>query len=188
MGETEAQAEIYEMARIAFERIVDDLGSVYIPQQEVGPAELTETKEQSVRFEGEDNDIAGNSADTLRFISRAHLVFGEQDLPCETGEIAYYVEEDEETETLVLYRSDRPQLEEPWEEGEGGVPLCEKLMAVNFTYYDAEGEEYESWDPFSTQGIPRLVSISLEFVSPSNPEASLKFATSVALPTNEATG
>jgi hypothetical protein len=55
------------------------------------------------------------------------------------------------------------------------------LASVKFSYLDAEGEETEDWDPSSADDIPKLVSIAIEFLNPSNPETPLKFATSVAL-------
>ena len=60
---------------------------------------------------------------------------------------------------------------------------------MGFKYYDAEGEESESWDPSSEEGtpqLPQLVSVSLEFINPSNPEIPLKFATRATLPVSEA--
>jgi prepilin-type N-terminal cleavage/methylation domain-containing protein len=186
VGETESQAEIYQMARIAFERIIEDLECYYVPQK-VGTTESTDA-EKSLEFAGEENEIQGRSADTLRFPSRAHLVFGDQGESWGIAEISYYVEEGSEGEGLVLYRSDRLHLEPTSEEDGGGLPLCERLLSVDFTYYDAEGEEYKSWDPSSEEeeGAPQLVSISLEFINPSDPEIPLKFATRATLPVSEA--
>ncbi|NVM57644.1 MAG: hypothetical protein HWN51_05950 [Desulfobacterales bacterium] len=73
-------------------------------------------------------------------------------------------------------------MEKAPEEGVGGLALCERLESVNFTCYDAKGEQYDSWDASSKEGIPQIVSVSLEFANPSDPEAPLKFVTSVALP------
>ena len=178
--ETESQAEIYQMARIAFERILEDLGSAFVHENKAaGPAT---SEDEALEFEGEDSEIEGNSADTLRFLSRSHLVLGEQDLPGGTAEISYYVGKDEDGEGLVLYRSDRPQTEVAAEEGGGGLPLCENLVSVDFTYYDAQGDEHDNWDPsLVEENIPRIVSFSLEFVNPSDSENPLKFASSVAL-------
>jgi general secretion pathway protein J len=187
VDETESQAEIYQMARIAFERMSEDLESLYIRQDAlaspVGPAEVDDAEAPS-EFKGELNELEGRSADTLRFLSRAHLVFGEQDLPSETAEITYYVEEDVEGESFILYRRDRLQVDEEPEESGGGLPLCEGLFSVSFRYYDDKGEENDSWDS-GEKGFPRIVSLSLEFVNPSDPEAPLKFATSVALPSSQ---
>ena len=183
---TESQAEIYQMARIALERLTEDLEAAYIPQEiasPTGPDGLGDTEKPS-GFEGLDDEVEGRSADTVRFFSRAHLVFSDQDLPCETAEISYHVEEDEEGETFTLYRGDKLQVEEEPEESDRGLPLCEALVSVGFQYYDDKGEEYDSWDS-TEKGFPRMVSFFLEFVNPSDPETPLKFATSVALPKRE---
>ncbi|MDY6986743.1 MAG: prepilin-type N-terminal cleavage/methylation domain-containing protein [Thermodesulfobacteriota bacterium] len=183
---TESQAEIYQMARIALERLTEDLEAAYIPQEiasPAGPDELGDT-EKPTGFEGVDDELAGRSADTMRFFSRAHLVFGDQDLPCETAEISYFVGEDDEGETFTLYRRDRLQVEEEAEESDRGLPLCEALVSVGFQYYDDKGEEYDTWDS-AEKGFPTMVSLSLEFVNPSDPETPLHFATSVALPKRE---
>jgi general secretion pathway protein J len=187
VGETESQAEIYQMAGIAFERIIEDLECCVDVRQKVGTTE-SEDAEKSLEFAGEENEIQGRSADTLRFLSRAHLVFGDQGDSWGIAEITYYVEEGSEGEGLVLYRSDRLHLEATSEEDGGGLPLCERLLSVDFTYYDAEGEEHESWDQSSEKGtpqLPQLVSISLEFLNPSDPDIPLKFATRATLPVSE---
>jgi general secretion pathway protein J len=185
--ETQSQAEVYQVARIALERITEDLESVYVSPATravlTGPLGL-EDEETLTGFEGEMNEIAGQRADSMRFFSRAHLVFGERDLPCGTAEIGYYVEEDEAGESLMLYRTDRLKVEEAPEEGTGGLLLCEGLASVGFTYIDAEGEEYEDWEG-SEKGVPRVVSVSLAFVNPSDVENPLRFVTSVALPLSE---
>jgi len=171
VSETEAQAEIYQMARVALERILEDLESFYLPKQ----SEISEAEEAEQPFE-----FANSS---LRFPSRARLVFGEEDQSWGTAEIRYYVEEGDGGEGLILYRRERPQWgeEEASEEGESGLPLCERLASVKFSYLDAEGEETEDWDPSSEDEIPKLVSVAIEFLHPSDPETPLKFATSVAL-------
>jgi len=139
VSETESQAEIYQMARVALERILEDLESFYLPQQ----SETSEAQEAEQPFEF--------ATSSLRFPSRAHLVFGEDDQSWGAAEISYYVEESNEGEGLILYRRERPQ----WGKGEAseeahvGLPLCEKLWtedAVRFSYYDAEGKEAEEWD------------------------------------------
>jgi general secretion pathway protein J len=171
VSETESQAEIYQMARVALERVLEDLESFYLPEQ----SETSEAQEIEPLFE-----FANSS---LRFPSRAHLVFGKEDQSWGATEISYFVEESDGEEGKILYRQER----QPWggeetsEGGEGGLPLCERLASVRFSYLDAEGEETEDWDPSSEDEMPKLVSIAIEFLNPSDPETPLKFATSVAL-------
>ena len=174
VSETESQAETYQMARIAFERILEDLESFYLPEQ----SETSEIGEEEQPFEF--------THTSLRFPSRAHVVFGEEDQSWGATEISYEVTEGDEEEGMILYRREKPQWgeEEPSEEGEGELPLCDKLWPedpVRFEVLDAEGEEMDKWDPTSEDQVPTRVNIALQFINPSNPETPLKFATSVAL-------
>lgn len=186
VDETESQAEIYWMARIAMERMLEDLESIYISKPpDMGKSE--ESHHGPSQFVGEDREIKGMSADSLRFISRAHIDLSDQGQETGTAEIGYYVKENYEGDHLVLYRSDRPMPEAslPLEEETGGLVLCEGLASVNFTYYEENGDVRESWDSESDElkdKIPKMVSVSLEFLNSLDPEAPLKFATSVALP------
>jgi len=186
VDETESQAEIYRMARIALERMLEDLESAYIPKREENP-ESEEGILHPFQFVGEDREIKGRCADTLRFISRAHIDLSGQELDPGTAEIGYYVKENDEGDDFVLYRSDRPMFEEafPLEEETGGLVLCERLVSVNLTYYEEDGEARESWDSTSDElkdKIPKMVSISLEFLNRSDPETPFRFMTGVALP------
>lgn len=185
---TESQADIYGMARIALERMVEDLGSVYVSKYVSKGAKKSDSEENippSDGFMGEDAEINGRNADTIRFLSRAHIVFNEDNLGAGMAEIVYYIKESEEEDTFILYRSDTQEFEERPEEGTGGLILCDGLFSVNFIYYNDEGEEYESWDSTKDEfkgRAPAMVSIVLEFFNRSNPEAPFKFKTGVALP------
>jgi general secretion pathway protein J len=181
---TESQADIYGMARITLERMVEDLESVYVSKG-AKKSDPEENNPHSDGFMGEDAEINGRNADTIRFLSRAHIVFNEDNLGARMAEIVYYIKESEEEDTFILYRSDTPEFEERPEEGTGGLILCDDLFSVNFTYYTDEGEEYESWDSTKDEfkgRVPAMVSIVLEFFNRSNPEAPFKFKTGVALP------
>jgi prepilin-type N-terminal cleavage/methylation domain-containing protein len=171
VSETESQAETYQIAGIAFERILEDLESAYMPEN----AKTSESEGTEQPFEFTNT--------SLRFPSRAHVVFSEEDQSWGTSEISYEVGEGDAEEGKTLYRREKPEWgeEEASEEGDGGLPLCEKLVSVNFTYYDAEGKDTQDWDPESKEGMPKIISVALEFINPSNPETPLKFATSVAL-------
>jgi general secretion pathway protein J len=190
VSETEYQAEIYSMARITLDRMHEDLESVHVPQNPV-PSESEEEDVMSADFVGKDADIDGRDADSLRFLSTAHIVFSEEDRPSGTAEIEYYVKQSEEEGHFILYRSDTPELEERPDEGTGGLVLCEKLLSIDFTYYDAEGEEYDNWDSTAEafEGkIPSLVSISLELENRRDEEAPYKFLTTVYIPMGGDTG
>ena len=183
VNETEYQADIYGVARITLERMYEDLESVYTVYPESSKSDDDST--QAFAFVGTDKEIEDRNADSLHFISRAHLVFSEKELASGTAEIGYYVGENSESENFVLYRTDSPAFQEKPEEGTGGLVLCDSLVSVNFIYYDDKGEEYDNWDSTSDQfkdKIPKMVSIMLEFENSSDPETPFKFLTKVALP------
>ncbi len=182
--ETESRIDMYEMARIALGRMVEDLESVYMSQR-AKDSESEEGIPEPKPFLGEDAEINGRSADTLRFLSKAHIVFNEEDNGAGAAEIVYEVRESEEGDSFFLYRSDKQDLKEGSEEGAQGLMLCDGLHSVNFTYYDDNGEAHDGWDSSSESfedSLPARVSILLEFVNRSDPEAPFKFMVGVALP------
>lgn len=188
IDETESQADVYRMARVALERMVEDLESAYLSYRASNPKSEEDTL-QPTEFVGETTEIDDRDADTLRFLSRAHLVFYEEDKEAGIARIVYEVRQsEEEEESFVLYRSDTPGFEEGPEEGTGGLILCEGIHALDFTYYDDEGRAHDSWDSTREEfkgRLPMMVTILLEFVNKTNPESPLKFTTGVALPMAE---
>jgi general secretion pathway protein J len=181
--ETESQADIYAMARAVMIRIQEDLESIHFKKTDASKIEGS-SLERAI-FLGESKDINGRGADTLRFLSWAHLIFAEEDENPGIAEISYYVSENETEENLTLYRSDRPELEAPQEEGTGGLILCDGLHSVTITYHDAEGEIHETWDSSEDEfknTLPKMVSILLEFENTQNAEKLHKFMTRIALP------
>jgi len=176
----EKQATAYRQARIAMARITEDLESSYY-------SELITDREPFVGSEGE---LQGKRADSLRFISKAHLVFNDKELAAGKAQIFYEVREDETGDELALYRHDTPELTIGSVEESEGLLLCDHLVEVLFTYFDAEGNEQSSWDSADTdfmekkarERIPRMVAITLRFGNVSEPQDPYTFMTSVILP------
>ena len=186
VDETESQVEIYRMARIGMERMIEDLESLYVQRNPLAGKSAEDTA-PATQFVGKDQEIDGRSADTLRFVSRAHVNLGGQDQDPGAVEIIYYVRESDGGDSLVLYRSDKPVFEVSGSpEGEtSGLVLCERLASITITYHDENGDVREDWDSDSEElkdKIPKIVSISLEFQNISNPDVPLPFMTSIALP------
>lgn len=176
INHAESQAEIYQMARVALKIMNEDLeGSL-----------ISGTRS----FSGQDEEIDGRDADFLSFFSTNHISFEAPGKDSGNAGISFYVlekeeEQEEEEKGLVLYRADILEQDQEPEEKTGGAVLCEGLHSVNFMYYNSEGDEYDSWD--STDGqyknkLPSMVTIRLEFLDKSNPEAPLIFETGSALP------
>jgi general secretion pathway protein J len=186
VGQAESQSEIYHMARIALERIIEDLESAYINQNKSSNKEKEDSYNRLL-FIGEDKDIEGRSADSLSFISMANVDLGGQGQSPGLKKIKYYVEKNSEGDDLVLYRRETPIFgkELDFAGEKQGLILCEALVSVNFSYHETNEETSEEWDSSldAFKGkIPSMVSISLEFVNGANPEAPFKFFTSVLLP------
>lgn len=199
VNETQDQADVYGMARIALERIYEDLESVYVSGQEavseesepeLEPEPGAEPEEETPplgRFVGIRMELDGARADTLRFSSRAHPVFVTEGPPGGVVQIAYYAEEEDGEEGLVLYRSGDVSFGfgRGEEQSTGALILCEGLQSLTFTYSDAAGEEYEDWDSMAGEFggfIPRKVSVRMEFLNRLDPEAPYKFMITVTLP------
>ena len=185
--ETESQADLYQMARIVLERMTEDLESAYIvAQTKDAKEEESPEANQTTRFVGTMAEVEGRRLDTLRFASKAHIVFNGGEPYPGTAEIVYYVRENSgEVGGFTLYRTDRANFERGEEDATSGWILCDHLYAIRFTYYDQEGSAYDNWD--STEEsfkdkVPSEISILLELANETNPESPLKFMTAVALP------
>ncbi|MBW1999505.1 MAG: prepilin-type N-terminal cleavage/methylation domain-containing protein [Deltaproteobacteria bacterium] len=180
----ELQADIYMAARIALERMVEDLESAYLPAS-VKVSKSKGSEKGPAFFVGEEREIDGRRADTIRFLSRAQVLFSGEERPVGIGEIRYHVRRQGDGDGLDLYRSERLPLEgEEMGEDEGFL-LCEGLNSVRFSYYDSSGDEYQSWDSGGEeQGnrLPARISITLEFLDPLDPEVPIRFTTSASLP------
>jgi general secretion pathway protein J len=176
----ESQAAVFRQARIAMARMTEDLASSYYSDM------ITDME----KFVGTEQEVRGMRADTLRFISKAHLVFNDQELEAGSAQIFYEVREDVTGERLALYRHDTPVLVAGDGEDGGGLLLCDRLEEVRFYYYDAAGNEQGNWDAASAdfmdkaarERIPRMVAIKLSFANDKDPEAPYIFMTSIILP------
>lgn len=185
VNETEAQEEIYATARVALERISEDLASVYGGGLSNEEKFTADANRQRPLFVGEDHQLNEQSADTLRFLSWAHLAFKAGRQPGGPAQINYYTRYREETGDLALYRSDTLDYLEAPEADQGGLLLCEGLKWLDFIYYDKEGGAHKSWDTTEGGGktvLPSRVEITVGFENTLDPEKPMQFMTGVALP------
>lgn len=183
INSTEGRMELYRKAAIAMERMIEDLESGYISAPEPNsfgqPAEYTQ-------FLGEDKEMNGHEADTLSFFSRLSPLFSEADEASSGQLVSYSVVEGSNEGELTLLRSESPEFGDETD-ARGGLVLADGLQAVNYTYFDGNGDAHESWDSDSGQfgsKLPRMVTIELEFMNSDSPDTPLKIMTSVALPVN----
>jgi general secretion pathway protein J len=174
---TEAQAEISTKAGIAMDRIVSDLGSLYLGS--------------SGFLQGEPQTLGSREADTMRFTSTAHLVLNRNEQAAGYATISYTVEEDPQTKELRLFRLDqafRPvEGEEP--DTKRGLLLCDGLQEVKFIYHGKKEGGQDNWDSkeieqADTKGqkLPEWIEISLLFTNPGFEDKTTRFTTGVTFP------
>jgi general secretion pathway protein J len=115
------------------------------------------------RIVGDQGPFADSRFGRLRLASFAHLPMGKD----QTGGIAqiiYYVQPIDE-DRYVLKRADHlPPFPDPDEPGNDPI-LIENLKSLTFTYYDHEGNEYDTWDSESRENnfaTPTAVKIQVE--------------------------
>ena len=169
------QAEVYSKARTALERIQEDLESFY-PGEEM-------------LFKGTTESIEGYRADNLHFTSTANVRLHPRQAFAGHAIIRYQVQEDPETGTLQLFRSQQPALADAeGEEGneDSGLLLCDNLQEVAFDYRNRDGEDMESWgdegEAMDGSSLPELISITLRFADGQDGEEGTLFKTALILP------
>jgi prepilin-type N-terminal cleavage/methylation domain-containing protein len=177
---TESYGSIYRMARIAMNRISNDLECACVPDSDTSSG--SDIAQSSV-FSGDKSTIGGKNVETLQFLSAKHLSFNGDKITGK-GVIKYYAKQIENEEGLTLYRSDDPELGEKSQDETGGLALCEGLNSITFSYQDENGETYDRWDSTSapfTGKLPTIVSVQLEFINKSDPDTPIIFNTSIVL-------
>lgn len=180
MDITESYGVIYSMARVATDRISQDLKCACIPASNTIGSDRAEYQV----FTGSASSIGGKNIDTLQFLSGKHLSISGDKIQGR-GVIKYYVRQLEDEDGFTLYRSDEAELGKKSRDETVGLALCEGLNSITFSYQDERGETYDRWD--STESsfsgkLPSLVTVQLEFLNKSDPEMPIIFTTSIALP------
>ncbi len=181
---TRDQGDLYYRAQIVLQRIGEDLESALLIDD--------------VDFVAAAPGEAGTKQVLVQFTSMAHVAFDRKGDQNGMGRIAYALIPDPENEgQMVLLRSDQlatPQQKGAEEEFQNGFLLSDRLRSVTFTYFDSEGEEFDSWDtrvdPQADakekklkRRLPAAVSCRLEFWLDQDEETTLIFQTSVKIPT-----
>jgi len=184
INNTSSQSATYSMAKVAMERIHEDLESFY-------PAE-------EMIFKGHTDTIGGHRADSLEFTSSANVRLHPKQKLTGYVIISYQVKEDPETKTLHLFRSEKPAFTESDENDDKSkqLLLCTNLLEVAFDYRNSDGMDVTEWegkrDKDGIMELPGLISISLRFVDSGGnrkeeemEEGGILFKTSLILPAGE---
>jgi prepilin-type N-terminal cleavage/methylation domain-containing protein len=146
-------AKVYAKAKTVMERLMADLESLYIGDD--------------FFFEGSSNEISGFRADDLQFTSTAFVRLHPTDASPGRLIIHYQVEEDTDSESLLLYRSQYIASADDEAIKNSRLLLCNDLKEVAFNYRNKEGDDVENWTketiPEDAAPLPALISIRLRF-------------------------
>lgn len=180
---TEQLMEVASKARVVMERISEDIELMHVGSDSF--------------FLGEDNDIGGERADTLTYMSSANLVFTRNSKPAGSTILTYSVLEDDDSGLKQLYRSDVPVRPGGGVDQAGddrGVVLCDGLQSFTLTYLAADGGESDAWrtgerqvaDPRATEAkdleLPVAVRLEIRFAKEADSEESTLYRTVIVLP------
>ncbi|MFH1075702.1 MAG: type II secretion system protein [Pseudomonadota bacterium] len=182
VNSTTGETEIYAMARVAMERIVEDLEGVYLPEG----YNSTVANDSPYGFIATEGDVAGGGTPKMVFTSTSHLAFSGTAGRDMVARIAYSVKPGDEDAGFGICRSDEPNPSEALETGKSQGPvLCERLADAQIIFFNIKGDENKTWDSRSDTfeyKVPASVTIRLSFINPSNPDAPHVFLTSVTIP------
>jgi len=179
IGETKSDAELYGMARVALERMTQDMESV-------------SPWKGALSFSAKPYALKNRDFTGLTFRSAAHVAFGKKEPPAGIAVIEYFVEEEAEKEGFSLYRSDslsrdlRKDAPLP-----PGFLLCDRVETLTCRFYDEKGKEYDKWDSEGSDEkqknkAPAIVEIRLFLVNEKDREHPYPFMTKVNLPLRQA--
>lgn len=174
INSAESQTETYSKARITMERIRGDLESFY-PGEEI-------------LFKGTRETLGNNRADTLQFLSTAHIQLHPDSVPRGPVLVNYQVMEDPDSDSLLLFRSTHPLTDDSEEKDvmDGALLLCDNLLEVAFDYQNKDGENMEGWgeEEVEEEGrtLPEMITISLRFNDTKGDTGGTLFQTGIRLP------
>jgi len=180
IGSITRGGDYYEMAKDCINRITLDLQSTYVSfRPQYSPPDIDDDPDP-YRIEGKISSIGGNDFSSLRFAADSHIGFERPPLQG-IAQIVYYVQ-DRGPGQYVLRRSDSLYPYDPFEENKSDPVLCDHVLSLSFTYYDQDGESYDSWDSDSDDvgfSTPGAIGIRLEI---GDADFSREFETVVTLP------
>jgi general secretion pathway protein J len=170
---------IFESARICLGRMTTDLKSLVVSDFPRYAKPAFNDPPHPYRLVGDTTDLAGSGFGRLRFASLAHLPLN-KDSRQGVCRIVYYVDQRADA-SLVLRRADHLYPFPDFEESEDDPILCDKIVALEFEYLDADNETSDDWDSESADtdyATPRAVEVRLTVGEPSRPQL---FTTRVSL-------
>jgi len=180
---TEQQEAVYFQAQTAMRRITEDLAAAL--------------STSNAPFIGQRDSFRDRRADTLEFASQARLVLNPERQRPGVASIRYRLRADADderrwkllrSESLVLPGVD-PAQGEAGSEAAPAFLLADNLRAVQFRYFNRDGQEFDSWQEEqggdgqgAVERLPAAVHCTLEFWIDPDKEISQAFATRILIP------
>ncbi|NOY69510.1 MAG: prepilin-type N-terminal cleavage/methylation domain-containing protein [Deltaproteobacteria bacterium] len=178
-------SDSFEMAKNCMERMTFDLTGIYVEPFPLYSPPGFSGPDDPYRFLAKIDLAGGNRFSTLRFTSTEHLgLSGFAD--SRLAEIRYYVTaSDDPDQGYLLRRADTAfpyDIDQNAQLSDNDPIMCTNIVALEFTFYDAEEKTEEDWDSdsdFYKNTTPVAVGIHLELASGNNTRS---FYTRVPLP------
>jgi len=167
MRTVQQQSEVYQMGRMAMDRMVKDLTCAYVP--ELAQTATTGGVEQGVsgpldqyRFIGKHELKGTTDLDSIFLTTTSDLGLGEH--RGLVTEVDYYLKEVEEGKGAYYLMRREDALPHAGITTAGTeMELAEDVMAMKVTFIDRQGTESEEWDLNSRGSLPSQVRITLTF-------------------------
>jgi type II secretory pathway component PulJ len=151
------QTEVYQVARIAMDRMIKDISCAYVPSEE-----CTEERIQRYLFIGKNEEDEEIQKDSISFISAADMGLS----PVAGGlcEIGYYLRESEDEEdTFTLIRREDSVPDSDVSQGGNAMEIAEGIKSIDIVYIDNSDQTHNNWDLLDNLCLPNQVKITLTF-------------------------
>lgn len=177
-----ATSELQEMGNACLNRMVQDLQSIHVSLHPRYKQPDIDDQPDLYHFVGRTGDsFSDDGSPRLRFASLAHLAFS-RERRGGIAEIVYYLQRTGRDHALLRRADHLFPYPEKFEPNAADPIMCEKVLALDFIFYSAQGDEKERWDSQSADdnySTPCRISISLKI---GDKEAPMVFNTQVVLP------
>ena len=159
MESVRIQGEVYQMVRLALDRMNRDLTCAYVPS---GNRQLDADELAMYRFVGRNESRDETDMDSLFFTTTCDIGF--QNLSGGVCEVDYYLKEMEDQEELfTLMRREDCRPHAGLTEGGMVMEIAEDVVGMQITYLDANDKEVEVWDLEQSLQLPAQIRITLTF-------------------------
>lgn len=153
----DTQREVYQIARIAMDRMIKDISCAYIPD-----GEISEDRSYMYGFVGENDEYDDIDNDSISLTSAANIGIGS--IFGGVCEIGYYLKENEDKEGIFsLMRREDSRPDSDITDGGNVMEVAEGLTGMDITYIGKGTKEWDHWDLYEKLYLPRQVKVTLTF-------------------------